>query len=374
MKTRDMKVVTLNGAPRDRGRRLGETLREDIRIVLEKRDAMIAEHGYRPEDYWAALDKHCDFGPAIQRWTPDLAAEVEGLAEGAAIDPDTAFRLQLLDEDWFFDAFHYSAFPKPSHKCTTFAIGTAEDGQTYAGQNMDIHHSADGHQVLLRIEDERNGLESLVFTYAGLIGLMGMNSAPLGINCNTLMQLGFCPTRLPVAFVVRHLLSLKTMDNAIRFLRHIQHASGQTYTLSTRGSVACFECGPGGIAEYKPLRDARLCHTNHPLTNVNTDQFDELASRPGSGIERITPNSQVRLNSIGSRVLNVKKPPNLAELKSALRARDDPENPVCKEAGVSMGNIGFTAGSVIYEMSDPPIFHCASGPPRLTDYHRFFFK
>jgi len=378
MKTNEMKVLTVGGAPRERGQAIGEGLREDIHAVMEKHEQAIDKRpGYSVKDYYAAFDQFGAYLDAVKKWAPGLLDEVWGMAEGANIEPYKMFRFQLIDEDWFFDNYHFAPQAKVHSKCTAFGVVNQEGEPTYAGQNMDVMNYVEGHQALLHIQYPDSDLESLVYTYAGSITLCGMNNAPLGVNCNTLMQLGSRPDGLPVAFVVRSLLEKTSFDEAVTFLNKTTHAAGQNYTLSTAGRVGSFECSPNKVAEYRPRADGlRVCHTNHPLANDDTGRFDELArSDPDDSRVRDT-NTRSRLASIAARTLHREGPIGLDDLKSALCARDDPENPVCRDSSTDTGSsvIAYTAGSMIYEYGQKPQLHLAAGPPSESNFMTFRFS
>jgi len=153
MHTQDMKVLTVGGSPRDRGRAIGESLREDIHAVIDKHEQAIdSRPGYCLKDYYAGFDACANHLPAIKRWAPELLEEVRGMAEGADIEMEKAFRFNLVDEDWCFDNYHYRPKANVHNKCTTFAVVNNDGGPTYAGQNMDVMSYVEGHQVLLRIQ------------------------------------------------------------------------------------------------------------------------------------------------------------------------------------------------------------------------------
>ena len=93
MNTHEMIVLTVGGTPRERGRVIGESLREDIHAVMEKHEQAIEKRpGYSLEDYYAAFDQYGDHLGAVEKWAPDLLEEVWGMAEGAKIEPERAFR------------------------------------------------------------------------------------------------------------------------------------------------------------------------------------------------------------------------------------------------------------------------------------------
>ncbi len=378
MNTSEMKVLTVGGSPRERGRAIGESLREDIHTVMEKHEQAICKRlGFPPKDYYAAFDEFSAYLDAVNKWAPALLEEVWGMADGANIEPEKMFRFQLMDEDWFFDSYHYAPQAKVHSKCTAFGVVNQEGSPTYAGQNMDITSYVEDHQVLLRIQYPESDLESLVFTCAGFLVLCGMNNAPLGVNCNTLMQLGCRPDGLPVAFVARSLLEKASFDEAVAFLENTTHAAGQNYTLSTAGRVGSFECSPNKVVEYRPRADGlRVCHTNHPLANDDTGRFEELAKSKYGSSQVHNTNSCSRLASIAARTVNREGIVNLEDLKSALRARDDPDNPVCRDhsTNIEASAIAYTAGSLIYEYGQKVQLHLAAGPPSESDFVSFRFS
>jgi hypothetical protein len=56
-----MPVLTVSGTPLERGRIIGEVLRQDIRTVLDKTTAAIEQgRGYDAEDYLAAFELYAD--------------------------------------------------------------------------------------------------------------------------------------------------------------------------------------------------------------------------------------------------------------------------------------------------------------------------
>ena len=65
-----------------------------------------------------------------------------------------------------------------------------------------------------------------------------------GICCNTLMELQASDSGLPVAFIVRGILSKRNGQDALFFIKNIPNASGQNYIIGTQDSVCDFESSP----------------------------------------------------------------------------------------------------------------------------------
>jgi len=61
---------------------------------------------------------------------------------------------------------------------------------------------------------------------------------------------------------------------------------------------------------------------------------------------------------------------SLAALQAALRAKGDAHIRVSRELGFDQNasNTGFTAGAVVYELSNTLTLHCAAGPPTVAEF------
>jgi len=322
-----------------------------IASVLELWKANIEKVTHLPaRAYIVRFTAETNFLPAIERWTPDLSEEVRGLAEGAGQDFNDMFVFQCMDEDWWF-----REACRREH-CST--LGFQGDGEPpILAQNMDIHRMTDGCQVLLHISE--NDLQAFIFSFAGFIGLTGLNNRPLGVCVNTLSQLNSSKDGLPVAFILRGLLSKSNLDEAERFLRDIKHASGQNYMLGGLNRICGFEASAAGITVYDTAKRS-LCHTNHPLASQDY--------RPGEKEKSTLPivtNSQRRLGMITA-CLNADQVDANA-IKEVLKTA-----PVCCE--LEPEKDFFTSGSLVMTLSSPPRLEITAGPPSQNDYEKFTFS
>lgn len=327
-----IEVVDIGGDARARGLAHGRALKGRIVAhVADWRDALEAAAVEPVDAYLQAMLRETDFKSAIGDHAPDLLQEVEGIADGAGLDRDLVYALQLMDEEWFYRVARGLRRRTPE-KCSSFGVVSA-DGPTWIGQNMDLGQYTDGHQVVLRIAADGDAPGALLFTTAGVIALMGVNAAGIGVCVNSLPQLPAAATGVPVAFVIRRLLQARTLDEAADLVQSIPHATNQHYLLAGLGAVRSFEASAGGVAEYRPPDPTRVLHTNHPL--------GPDPGRPES--EAARENSARRLASLTARLGQERL--GLADFQGALSACDDERHPVCRTGGG--GNIGFTCGAMI---------------------------
>ncbi len=378
MKTNEMPVLELTGSPRNRGRIHGESMREKIRKNLEAmRNDLARSHKVDPD---AAIDQFLhdtNFLPAIAQWTPGLYDELQGIAEGSACRLQDLLALNFTDELWCYgikDMAHQ--WKGPYNKCTTAAAYGQPGLPVLAGQTMDIPYWHDGQQVLLRICGE-DSPDSLVFSSAGLIALNGVNDRGVGISVNAIFELDHSSTGLPVAFVIRGALEKSSYRDAVSFVKHVPHASGQNYLISGPEEVVSLECSAGKITRFLAAEHPkRLWHANQALANDDQQIFRDLvASLPEEKYQRGFLNSQTRVCAARDRMSDPAKPVTLSTLKEVFSSRDHPDFPVSYHYDVNAGILGFTAGCVIYEIpkQGPPVMHLSAGPPDISEFLTFEF-
>lgn len=359
-------TVRVSGAPRERGRQYGEALRS----AIHERDARWKEHlathsGIAPEDFIAAHLASSHYLPAVAAWTPDLLEEVDGLAEGANLSFEHAFAAQLMDEEWLF----WEEF-RGRHHCSSLGTSAPGRGFAVAAQNMDLPEWMNGSQTVLMWKDPDSGIESIMLTSAGMIGLTGMNSAGLAVAVNTLSQLPSSNRGLPVAFVTRGLLAKRDVEAARALVSAVPHAAGQNYILTGVDSCEDHECSAEGTTRFQPPQAApgAVWHTNHPLAGGHIVHSEELAATGGPA------NSHVRMDALNARMGPTGGAFDMTVVKTALASQDSPDYPISRPFSASTGDHGFTFASVIWELAPERRAHVAPGPPHATAYQTFDFR
>ena len=375
MNTDRMPFVVVQGNPRQRGRACGEALRDQIASCFDSIDhAGEKERGVPAKEFQARFLRETSFLDTIVRQTPDLLDEVRELAEGANQPFERMLYAQLMDEEWIYVRHKKYEMAADAGHCSGFAV--RQDGGAIAAQNMDLGQWLDGYQAVVRHIDRDAGFDIQVLTFAGYLGLCGMNRNGPAVCCNSLLDLDASATGLPVAFIFRSLVQSASVADAARRAREFPHASGQNYVIGGRDGVLSLECSAQDVTGFEPpgLTD-RVYHTNHALANTNSSYVDRHVPN-GSIADRCrSPSSPARLASVASRIGDRNRKVDVALAMETLRAKDDPQAPVCRDGNQSSldAQIGFTFGSIICEISDQPAMHVAAGPPCHTAYKRFDF-
>lgn len=369
-----IRKIELRGGPRQRGRIHGETLRPLVREHLERwKDAFRNDMGLDPDVYVDEFLRDTNFLPTAERWTPELLEELHGIAEGAGTDFRYTLVRALSDEEpWYRRERKLAAAAFKG--CSSVGVDARPGHPTVIAQNMDTPAWWDGHQVILHIIDPASPVEVFAFTVAGKISLAGMNSAGIGICCNTLSQLDYARDGLAEDFVVRGFLSKPTLEAGLEFMRAIKHASGQNYTVAGPGSRAInLECSASHVREFRPGQcDDRVYHTNHPLVNEDQSVFRRMsAGHSGEELERLFyGTSYPRLSALDRTFGNPGTAPTVENIKAALSTHD---GPVCRHGATGGKYDQFTLGCLVMELGASPRLHVAPGPPCRTSFQTFSF-
>jgi hypothetical protein len=354
MKTSELPVIDCPTEPRLRGRAHGEALRAVIGAKIERWHAAI-ELSYHQASgpFLTRFLAETDFRKAAAEYVPDMLEEVQGIAEGAGIAEETAFALQLMDEEWWYGKAGHDGH------CSSFSAVSAGRGSVLMGQTMDLPAWHDGAQALLGFRNP-DGRSTNVFTSAGMVGLMGVSDGGIGICVNTLSSLRSNPHGLPVAFVMRSALARKTVSDAAAFLRDVPHASGQNYQLGDRRTIADFECSAEGAAGV-PAHADLILHTNHPLASV--DIGPESVGKP------VSPDSRDRLAHLADGLPTAGL--DASDARQALSARG-PAGSISIERDGSGSLVQLmTIGAVVYEIAAETKLWVAAGPPSRESWRAF---
>jgi predicted choloylglycine hydrolase len=191
---------------------------------------------------------------AIAAATPGLVEEIRGLANGAGIGADEALVLQLRREIMGYLRVRAAA------ECTTYArVGS---GSSLLAQTVDLNGNLDDQICVLDVGPGRGARRSLVLSFGGLLGFLGLNSAGLAVGLNLVLGGQWRPG-LPPYLATRHLLdTAASVDEAVSLVRGMRLASSRCITLCDREKAAWVEVLGD---EVRVTEAAQSVHTNHFL-------------------------------------------------------------------------------------------------------------
>jgi predicted choloylglycine hydrolase len=370
--------VYLEGPPFERGVAYGRTLKAEINeLVALWKQHLAGTTGMAADDFIPRFLRQTDYVSAIKAYTPGLLDEVAGIAHGSGLDADTMFAFQLLDE------LILNARGVAAH-CSAIGVDQSPGKPTLLGQNWDIESYVHGFQTVLHINDAESDIESLVFTYAGLIAAFGVNSRGVGVCLNSMPILNYAREGLPVAYVIRGILAAPTGEDAVRFITSIRHASPQNYLIGDPEKVVDLECSSEDV-EPLPHNGAAgvVFHTNHPLENddysseylailLERERGERTDEELHAAMEFVEANSGTRLADLETQLSSLSAEEVTAEqIKAILGSHVSTEHPICMDLGGDDKLASIV--STVMELSAEPRFHVAFGPPDVTPYTTYTF-
>lgn len=334
-----MTVIEIGGTGTDRGTAHGEALRSPIADALTRwREHVAVRERRRPSEYVAGFLGSTGFARTLESTAPDLYDEIAGIACGAGQPFGDVLVYNLMDEQW-------QRRRRSAVGCSVIGV-TRPDGTVVVAQNMDLPASMDGSQVVLRILAHGNEPEQLVMTAAGMIGLLGVNREGVACCVNALSMLASHASGVPVAAVIRRILTHRSAAAAGAEVAALAHASGQHYAIADRHDLRGFECSAAGCVEG-PCRPA-LVHTNHPLWGSDGPVVPE----PDAG------DSAGRLNALTAGLDTVRGSGD------AVRLLASTENGLCVVPATA--NATTTFCSAEFTLTTPPTVRVALGRPDLV--------
>jgi isopenicillin-N N-acyltransferase-like protein len=159
----------------------------------------------------------------------------------------------------------------------------------------------------------------------------------------------------------------------LSFIKTIKHASGQNYIVGVGDRVYDFEASANKVVEFRPVPDGSVVyHTNHPLANDDLKPWHEKRIQAMTLEEKNKGNSEVRLNSLATRLRKPASAINEQVVKETLQSKDSIDHPICRTLAVGGG--WFSFGAIIMTLSDKPFFQVTMGPPDSNRFLRLEFS
>lgn len=246
--------MDLSGSYFEIGRTHGESHRDAIRAFLasEEERTLLGRDTHEER----VLARVVQYRRVLEEQVPHLAEEVEGLAAGAGISSDDAVVLQYRRE------LAYDAAEAVAGECTLIGLRDPE-GRAVLAQNVDLVGRMTPLGTVMRIRPPESAVpQALIYTFAGLLGFLGLNEAGLAIGINILhaedWRVGVSPYLL-----VRHLLRCQTVSECIAEIGRIPRSSSRAFTISDPNETVTVEMG---VTQFDVQRAPLLCQTNHFLS------------------------------------------------------------------------------------------------------------
>lgn len=370
MSQRSYPHIRVCGSARERGRQYGEAARERVAGTVQLyRDQFASDVGMK----WSTARELTEsFVPPIRAYAPKYLEEMQGIAEGAALDLADVLAINLRSEvklaGWARQAAAQSAGEEPPG-CTTIAItprGSA-NGHTLVAQNWDWYSECENTVVVLEAEQD-DGPNYVTVVEAGLLAKTGMNANGVGIVTNLLASDRDAGTPgIPYHVSLRAVLDAShAVDALARLQAPVRSASANYMVADTSGLAFVGEGLPGDYADLHLLWPGErnyLVHTNHFISPEFTGKDVGRWSIPSSPF-RLQRASELISSQVGSVT-----PDALGQILS--QHFRDPSVSICLHPPVDATRFlsYMTVASVLMDLDERQMW-LAEGPPCEAGYRR----
>jgi predicted choloylglycine hydrolase len=269
-RTNGIYYLELKGTPAEMGRRHGTVLKKQIREqVADYRKEVIKcfgeKNGKRILEY---VVKDSGFLRDIKKHLPHVYAEMEGIAEGAGVPVTDILLLNMYEEVYEGAPQELNIKPldpTPQGKCTTLNCAGRKGLPNLNAQNLDYTPNLDGVQLVIHYTYP-DGHKILLYTFAGQVGGIGVNSQGLSMTCNTLPEGSKRKNDgLGGTYITRGLLEQESVAAAVKWLEKMPQFGTYNYSLVDAAEAAMVEYSPKkGLVRLETPKDKQyLAHTNH---------------------------------------------------------------------------------------------------------------
>ncbi|KAJ7479347.1 acyl-coenzyme A:6-aminopenicillanic acid acyl-transferase-domain-containing protein [Mycena galericulata] len=248
--------IELRGSPREIGLEHGKQLALQIQRQIQVYSAMFQRTSNL--DWQAVRDISVSYQNTIRSLTPDIYAEMEGIAEGA--------NLSILDIV-ALNARSEIALGLFSDGCTSLSWKLKGNGDVILAQNWDWTPRVQENLAMMSI-DQPGHPKIYMIAEAGIVGKIGFNSASVGVCLNAIRAHPTDATKLPIHVALRLCLESTSVQNAIDHITSLGGvASSQHILIADQSGALAMELSPLGNTYIPPNKHGYITHTNHFIAN-----------------------------------------------------------------------------------------------------------
>ena len=254
-----IRLIDLEGTPREMGRSHGELLADGARAMCEARIDLCLQvgAGLSRTDLLALAGESL---PIFADFAPTAYAEFQGIAEGAGVSEE-----ELLIGNGYTDFVDLvrRTGDAPS-ECTAFLVAAeaSADGRAYMGQTWDMNGTAFPHVVAFR-RRPAGGPASVTMTTTGCLSLVGVNESGIAIGNTNLVP---HDARVGVMYLasIHEALAQTTFEAAVRVVTDAPRMSGHFYYVGgPDGELMGIETTGEGHVTLTPNDAGLFAHANH---------------------------------------------------------------------------------------------------------------
>lgn len=332
------------------GLQLGKASRGWVSKILKRRKEWVSN--LQKFAGAAPSRRFLPFLDALKEHFPQYLEEMNGLAEGAEIEPELIFLLQLNPE---LNAMMLTA---KDEDCST-VMAKSED-KILLGHNEDGSEQNQGLMFLLKARTPA-GAEFFTLAYPGIIPGNGPSVNCFGVihTCNYIGNKQW-QEGVPRYFIDRAILEARSLNQAIALASHKARAYSQAHNLASfrEKRAVMIESSVSQIT-VKEINGI-VARTNHYI-------FPEMKAEPE--FSSYLKKSKPRLNALAEEMTTIKPEQLNPELlhKALSSHKHSPLSP-CRHPNPQLP--GATLGMFLFDSSCPR-FRVYCGPPCVNNFREF---
>lgn len=342
--------LSIPAEPLQRGEEFGAAHPEQIAMTLERYRTLFAHLAGEPVDLRAAGTEAL---VAIEHFAPDAAAEIRGIAAGAALPVADVSALNARTE-----ILARLGVAAPA-ECTTVVSLDEQTGSVLSMQTWDWHDLFDESWFVWTIQHP-DGHVVHTLTEFGILGKIGVSSRGVGTHLNILRhRRDGGPIGVPVHVLARTVLDrARNPGDAVAMIGSARTSASSVLTIigdSPRGCTAiCAEVASEGPRFVAPSERGLLLHTNHFLD-------PHLAA--GDEAPRWGPDSYLRLEVLRRR-LHARIPRDREALREVLCDHSGGPASICCHADPDgeLGQRWTTLATVSLDVGNGELWVRPAGP------------
>jgi len=312
-----MPVIAVTGDAASRGHQHGEALRDSIAACLA-----IYESTFKLSDADVAA-RAGHFEAVTRAWNPDLASEIDAIADAANQPRHWLWALNSRSEIMSYTGAQES-------ECTSVWSAST---RTLA-QNWDWMESLEPLTVVLDATDE-DGHHLVTVTEPGMLGKVGMSSAGVAVGLNFLSS----PEKLegvPVHALLRSMLDARSGDEVEQVIESAGVGRSAHVFLGTAAGV-------GSSIEYTGTQMWRHDSDSAPIVHANhfVNAGDDAGELPDQGSD----SSHAR-HSRAAELVAANGVDSAESIRALLDDSDNESLPICRPWAESPTLPGVNSGTV----------------------------
>lgn len=349
-----VRMLEVSGSAYERGYKYGETCKTLINRMLE--EAFYTElKGKWTKDQLLRESKK--FIPFIEDYSPEIAEELRGMADGSEKSYEEIVLINLLEEEPYFEV----------KRCTAFAVtgNATKNGETYQGQNWDgLEREWWNGEISLLIKIKRKeGPDILDYTNPGILASAGINSKGISLSWNTVPRIEPLRKGVPTYLLVAEVLRRKNIQDALEAVVEAERAGCFNFIITDETEIYDIEATPKDVditydTEY-------IVHANHYVSQKF--QAKQI-------INKHVLNSIIRHNRLKKLVKTNLGKIDLNTCMNFLRDHVNYPNSICRHPGEEKDPKlrGLTLDSWVIVPAKKEIW-IAHGPPCQSEYIKYTF-